>query len=242
MTDFLLGFDRASPGLTLAFVAGMVNSLSPCCLALTPAFMAHLAGVQVEASERRTRLWHVACYTLGFSAVFVILGLGLSLAGFALGDYRGLLWKIGGVVVITFGLTQAGLVRLPLLSRSFQVNASSSRAPSYSRSLFIGATYSIAWTPCIGPVLGAILTSSLVFGDAWVGAALLGAFALGMAIPHLAAALAFERFEFIRRLLNRRAVAVERVSGAVMVVMGVLIFTGTLPALFKYFQASNVVI
>lgn len=240
--DTLFSFDRAAPGLTLAFIAGAVNSLSPCCLAMTPAFLAHLAGVEVESSSRRARFMHALIYIMGFSLVFVAIGAGLSLAGFALADSRTLLWKVGGSVVIAFGLIQMGLIRIPLLQRTVELRLSSTAAPGYLRSFIVGATYSVAWTPCIGPVLGAILTSALVFGDFWQGVGLLSAFAVGMALPHLAAALAFERLTRVRGLLQRHYLAVERTSGAVMVVMGILIFSGTLIEIFRYFQAFNVVL
>ncbi len=240
--DWVLSFDRAAPGLTLAFVAGMVNSLSPCCLAMTPAFLAHLAGVEVEAHSRHARLTHAVLYVLGFSLVFVTIGAGLSLAGYALTDIRSQMFKVGGTIVIAFGLVQMGVFRVPALQRSFELRLANGAAPGYARSFVVGATYSVAWTPCIGPVLGAILTSVVVFGDFWQGVALLSAFALGMALPHLGAALAFERLARFRQLLARHYVAVERVSGGVMVGMGILIFTGALIDIFRYFQGITVVL
>ncbi len=240
--DLAFSFDRAAPGLLLAFVAGMVNSLAPCCLAMTPAFLAHLAGVEVDTHQRRSRLMHAFLYVAGFSVVFVALGAGLSLAGLALVDERTLLFKIGGSMVIGFGLVQLGAIKIPFLQRSFELNAGGTMAPGYARSFIVGAAYSVAWTPCIGPVLGAILTSTVVFGDLWQGIALLSAFAVGLAIPHFGAALAFERFRAVRNFLGQHALAVERTSGGVMVVMGILIFTGTLIEIFQYFQAFNVVL
>jgi len=240
--DWILGFDRAAPGLTLAFVAGAVNTLSPCCLAMTPAFLAHLAGVEAGAASRRTRLTHAILYVVGFSLVFVAIGAGLSVAGFALTDFRSQLFKVGGTIVIAFGLVQMGVFRVPALQRSFELRLGENAAPGYARSFVVGATYSVAWTPCIGPVLGAILTSVLVFGDIWQGIGLLSAFALGMAVPHLAAAVAFERLAILRRFLARHYVAVERTSGTVMIGMGVLIFTGALIDIFRYFQAFTVVL
>lgn len=240
--DWLLSLDRAAPGLLLAFVAGGVNSLSPCCLAMTPAFLAHLAGVEVEAPTRRQRLVHASLYIFGFSLVFIAIGAGLSLAGVALTDSRTTLWKVGGVLVITFGLMQMGLLSVPFLNRSFEFRVSERQSPGMARSLLVGATYSLAWTPCIGPVLGAILTGVLVFGEFWQGVGLLTAFAAGMAVPHFAAALAFERLTGLRAVLARHYVAVQRVSGTMMVGMGILIFTGALIEIFRYFQAVNVVL
>lgn len=240
--DWLLGFDTAAPGLGLALVAGLVNSLSPCCLAMTPAFLAHLAGVEVESSTRRNRLTHAGLYVLGFSLVFIALGAGLGIAGLALQDHRQVLFKVGGTIVIAFGLVQLGLVRIPLLNRSFEVRIVADGNAGYARSVIVGATYSIAWTPCIGPVLGAIITGALVFGDVWWSVALLTSFAVGMAIPHIAAAVAFEKLASVRRVLHRRARAVETASGAVMVAMGILIFTGALLEIFRYFQGFTVVV
>jgi cytochrome c-type biogenesis protein len=240
--DWVFSLDRAAPGLPLAFAAGAVNSLSPCCLAMTPAFLAHLAGVETEAASSWTRMAHAILYVIGFSVVFIAFGAGLGLAGLALKDMRPLLFKVGGSVVIAFGLIQLGAIRLPWLQRSFEAPVPRRASPGLARSFIVGATYSIAWTPCIGPVLGAILTSVLVFGDLWQGLALLSAFALGMAVPHLLTALAFERMGPLRQAFQRHYVAVERLSGTVMVVMGVLIFTGALLQIFRYFQAFNVVL
>lgn len=240
--DTVFSFDKAAPGLLLAFVAGVVNSLSPCCLAMTPAFVAHLAGVQAESASRRLVFKHAAVYVLGFSLVFVAIGVGMSLAGWALVDERPVLFKVGGTLVIAFGLMQMDVLKVPWLQRSFEVSVGPGGAPGYTRSFLVGATYSLGWTPCIGPVLGAILTSAVVFGDLWQGVLLLCAFALGLAIPHFAAALAFERIRPLRLGVQRHYVLVRRLSGTVMVAMGVLIFTGALIEIFRYFQAVNVVL
>lgn len=240
--DWVLSFDRAAPGLLLAFSAGLVNSLSPCCLAMTPAFLAHLAGVQGESASRGKVVRHALIYVTGFSFAFIAIGAGASLAGLALADVRPLLWKVGGTIVIAFGLVQLGVFNVPFLQRSFEPRLAKMPGPGYGRSFVVGATYSLGWTPCIGPVLGAILTSVVVFGDVWQGVGLLAAFALGLAIPHLGAALAMERLRAPRGFIHRHYLAVQRVSGTVMVAMGILIFTGALIEIFRYFQYFNVVL
>lgn len=243
MREMLLSFDTAAPGLLLAFVAGLVNSLSPCCLAMTPAFLAHLAGVETDGPSRRAGVVrHAGVYVAGFTLVFVAIGVGASLAGLALVDQRPILFKVGGTLVIVFGLIQMGVFKFQWLQRSYEVSAVPVAAPGYTRSFLVGATYSLGWTPCIGPVLGAILTSAVVFGDVWQGVLLLGAFAAGLAIPHLGAAVAFERIRPLRLGVQRHYVLVQRVSGTVMVGMGVLIFTGALIEIFRYFQGFNVVL
>lgn len=238
--DWVFSLDTAAPGLGLALVAGLVNSLSPCCLAMTPAFLAHLAGVEVESATRRNRLTHAGLYVLGFSLVFVALGAGLGVAGLALQDHRQLLFKVGGTLVIAFGLIQLRVLRIPLLDRTFEVRIAPDGQAGYARSMVVGAAYSIAWTPCIGPVLGAIITGALVFGDILWSVALLTAFAVGMAIPHFGAALAFERLSPLRTFLARHAKAADATSGVVMVAMGILIFTGALIEIFRYFQGFTV--
>lgn len=240
--DWLFSLDIAAPGLMLAFVAGLVNSFSPCCLAMSPAYLAHLAGIEAQSPRRGAVLRHAAVYTLGFSLVFIAIGAGMSLAGMAIVEARPLLWKVGGSVVILFGLVQMGLIRVPYLQRSFEARIATPVAPGYGRSFVVGATYSLAWTPCIGPVLGAILTAAAIFGDVWQGVGLLAAFSLGLALPHFGAALALERLTVIQRNIRRHYRLVEVVSGTVMVMMGILIFTGTLIQIFRYFQYSNVVL
>lgn len=240
--EILVSLDTAAPGLLLAFVAGVVNSLSPCCLALTPAYLAHLAGVEAESVTSRQRWLHLSAYIAGFSVVFIAIGAGFGLAGWALADSRETIWTVGGVVIIAFGMMQAGVLRVPLLNRTYELQLSTKSPAGPGRSLLIGATYSIAWSPCIGPVLGAILTGIVVFGDLWQGVALLAAFAAGMAIPHIGLALTVTRVAAVQQLLRRHYLAVQRVSGVVMVGMGVLIVTGALNQIFRYFQTVNVVL
>ena len=143
--DWILGFDRAAPGLTLAFVAGAVNTLSPCCLAMTPAFLAHLAGVEVQSASRRVRLTHALVYVVGFSLVFVAIGAGLSFAGYALTDIRSQLFKVGGTIVIAFGLVQMGVIPVPALQRSFELRLGQSATPGYARSFLVDVTTDLYW-------------------------------------------------------------------------------------------------
>lgn len=241
MTVF--SFDPYNPGLMLAFAAGLVNTLSPCCLAMTPAFLAHATGAAAgpDGSVRgRAILGHTALYMAGFSAVFILIGISVALMGYLLVDIRPLLWKIGGALIIAMGLHQAGVVRIPLLLRTLEVRPSGALAASYGRSFVVGAVYSLGWTPCIGPVLGSILTFAAVSGDVWLSGALLVAYSLGMAVPHFAYALALDRTHIAVRWLQRRWATVELISGVTMVVMGILIFTGTLFRIFTYFQYFNV--
>lgn len=239
--DWVFSFDTAAPGLALAFAAGLVNTLSPCCLAMAPAFLAHIAGVEAKLPSRRTRFAHTTAYIVGFSAVFVAIGLGLGLAGYVLADVRPALWRISGITVIVFGLLQADVLRLGLFQRSFELSILPP-GRGLARSAAVGAVYSLAWTPCIGPVLGAILTAALVFGDVWQGGALLMAFAAGMAVPHFAAVVALDKVGRLQTVVHRHYTFVTRASGSVMVAMGILIFTGALTDIFRYFQAVNVVL
>lgn len=239
----VFSLDPYSPGLMLAFTAGLVNTLSPCCLAMAPAFLAHATGAAAgrDGSVRgRAVLGHTVLYMAGFSAVFILLGVSIALVGYVLVDIRPLLWKIGGALIIVMGLHQARIVRIPFLLRTLELQPSGALVASYGRSFVVGAVYSLGWTPCIGPVLGSVLTFAAVSGDVWLSAALLLAYSLGMAVPHFAYALALDRTRVVVRWLQRRWATVELVSGVSMVVMGVLIFTGTLFRIFSYFQYFNV--
>jgi len=240
-----ISFDPYSPGFLLAFAAGLVNTLSPCCLAMTPAFLSHVTGAAVDPSgtvSRRSLLTHTALYMAGFSFVFILIGVSITFMGYLLIDMRPLLWKVGGVVVIAMGFHQAGIIRMPMLMRTTTLSPSVGASVGYGRSVVVGATYSLGWTACIGPVLGSILTLAAVSGDFWLASYLLIGYSLGMAVPHFAYALTLDRMQGLVNWLQRRWTAVEFVSGGVMIVMGVLIFSGALFKIFTYFQFFNVVL
>ncbi len=213
----------------LSFLAGLASFLSPCVLSLVPAYIGYLGGQSViqqnNHSTFRTFL-HGLVFTAGFSLVFILFGIAFAVLGSFLQDIRDVLTKIGGVIVIVFGLHMTGMLRLKFLEYDTRIQGLQSRELGYPSSFIMGVSFSAGWSPCIGPVLGAILTLSLQGGSALNGLLYLTAYSLGMAIPFLAAALTIGWVSRILRKYGRFMHIVEVVMGVILIVLGVLLFMG----------------
>jgi cytochrome c-type biogenesis protein len=220
-------------GLVAAFLAGALSISSPCVLPLVPLYLAHLAGVGGVGAEpnRRTVLMHAAAFVIGFGAIFVLFGVSLgALGGFFLA-YRDLIVRLGGIFMVVLGLQLVGLLDLPLLGEYHQVAipGAGGRAGSLSSSFLVGVSFAAGWTPCVGPVLGAILTLAVSAADPLAAGGLLVAYAAGLAVPFLAAACAFGGMTaFLRRISGR----VNQISGVVLIAVGVLMLSGLYQQLF----------
>lgn len=222
-------------GVLAAFLAGMISFLSPCVLPLVPGYLSYVAGVSVDemradAPSSRARMPAAGlglCFVLGFSTVFVLLGAGAGLFGGALLAWRYELNIVAGVVVIAFGVFMLGVVRVPWLYRDLRFRLPSTRAQPVA-AYVIGLAFAFGWTPCIGPVLGAILSVSAVSADAGGGIVLLAVYSLGLGVPFLLAA-AFTR-GLLDRLgaMSRAGVTLQRVAGVVMILMGLAMVSGQL--------------
>lgn len=223
--------DIGSVGLSFAFLAGLASFLSPCVLPLVPAYVGYLSGraVASDGSGDRYRLLtlsHGLAFVLGFSLVFILLGLGASALGSLLFDLRPALTKIGGVVVVIFGLHMTGVIRIPFLLVDLRRHVMPDPKLGYLSSMMLGVFFSVGWSPCVGPVLGAILTFSLSEGSLNLGAQLLASYSAGLAIPFL---LAATQITLVTKLIRRYRVAmhyVEIVMGLVLIAVGVMLFTG----------------
>ena len=216
-----------TPTLPLAFAAGVLSFLSPCVLPLVPSYLAFVGGGSgaTKGAAVRSSLFFV----LGFSLIFVGLGASASLLGGLLSSYRRELTVAGGVLVLIFGLVMLG-VRVPFLQRFLQGEArlrfvGETRTPLGA--VLLGMAFAAGWTPCIGPVLGGVLTMAGTSGQLGQGVLLLACYALGLAVPFLAAALMLESFTRFSKGFRRYLPWVERVSGAVLVAAGVMLLTGT---------------
>lgn len=229
-------------GLLASFFAGVGSFVSPCVLPLVPAYVSYLTGRSLgfqqsdgQASARAMRwhaLTHGMAFILGFSVVFVILGLATSALGQLLFNYRFYLARIGGLVVVLFGLHMTGLVRIPFLAYDIRYEADEVvEKGGYLASFLLGVFFSAGWSPCVGPVLGAILTYSLQGGSTWVGAYLLAAYSAGLAVPFLLAALSVDWVTTLLTKYSRVTHYVEIAMGVVLIVLGVLLFTGSLARL-----------
>lgn len=212
--------------LTVAFAAGVLGFFSPCVVPLIPGYISFVSGVSLwdmQPEERREHLGRVLLATivfiLGFSAVFTALGASASYVGaFVIGN-RLLLARIGGVIVILLGLTMLGVIKIPSLGHERRVQVI--RRPGGLLGAFpIGMAFGFAWTPCVGPVLGAILTLAATTQRTADGVTLLLAYSLGLGLPFLAAAVLLTTTLAALRSLNRYARVVETASGVFLVVMG----------------------
>jgi len=226
--------DLSALGFATAFAAGTVSFLSPCVLPLVPGYVSYIAGHTVAQGrqdehvvQRLAALSLSSCFVLGFSTVFIILGASATALGQLLLRYRYETNIVGGITVIVFGLFMTGMLKLPWLQRDvrFHGNIQASRPVA---AYLLGIAFGFGWTPCIGPVLGAILTVSAISATAASGVALLGAYALGLGIPFLATAFftgAFlKRFKTLRRIGRPLQIA----AGIIMIVIGLAMVTGQL--------------
>lgn len=221
--------------LALAFVAGILSFVSPCVLALVPVYLAFLGD---SAAGRDRVLPQALLFVAGFSIVFVVLGTSVGLLGSALFRIDGAR-EAAGVVVIGIGVLTTGVFG-PVLDRFMRVGVRSDLLPAArsARAVALGALVAIGWTPCIGPVLGAILTMGASSQDASVAALLLIAYSAGLAVPFIGAALALPRLRPVIELLRRHARWVQLISGLFIMAVGVLILTNAfarMADLFRFF-------
>jgi cytochrome c-type biogenesis protein len=226
-----------TPSFALAFVAGLLSFLSPCVLPLIPSYVGFLTGLTLEELEvrRGTALAHALWFVAGFSAIFIALGATASALGVLL--LRSQVWigRIGGGVVILFGLYLLGVLRPALLMRERKIQLA--RKPlGYVGSAFVGVTFGAAWTPCIGPILGAILTLAAAQASVGHGAALLTAYSAGLALPFVVTALALDRFLAWFQRFRPYLAWVERISGIILILLGLLLVTDRFTLLASWLQ------
>jgi cytochrome c-type biogenesis protein len=221
-------------GIASAFAAGVVSFLSPCVLPLVPGYVSYLAGQPAAASRHhrgaRARLPAVmlsSFFVAGFSSVFVALGASATLLGQVLLQYRHAANIIGGSIIIVFGLFMTGLLRLRPLQRDLHFHLHIPGGHPASAYL-LGLAFGFGWTPCIGPVLGAILTLSAVSSSASAGIVLLATYSLGLGVPFLVSAVFTDRLVARYREVKRVGRLLYIVAGAVMVITGIAMLTGHL--------------
>jgi len=218
-----------------AFAVGFVSFISPCVLPLVPGYLSAVSGVSVVELQRGERsllkvLLPAIVFCLSFTVVFVALGMTATGLGSALQDSRGTLDKIAGAVISALGVLFLLTPFVPKLNREWRPDALISRAGS-GGPLIAGAAFAFAWTPCVGPTLGAILTAASVKGTVGEGALLLAFYSAGLAVPFLITAVAFTRATSAFRWLRDRYLIITGISGAVLIAMGILLFTGELTTL-----------
>ncbi|MGH2746050.1 MAG: cytochrome c biogenesis CcdA family protein [Thermoleophilaceae bacterium] len=219
-----------APNIALAFAAGLVSFLSPCCLPLVPGYLATVSGVAPGAPGRRIDprvVLRSFAFVATFSLIFILLGLTATAVGDFLFDYQPTLNKVAGVAIVAMGVLFIASVFVARLNRDWRPMALVERAGT-GGPVVAGAAFAIAWTPCVGPALGAILGLASTEEGTAQGAFLLGVYSTGLALPFLFSAVAFNAASRAFGFFKRHYAAIQLGSGAVLVAMGVLVITGEL--------------
>jgi cytochrome c-type biogenesis protein len=215
------------------FGAGVASFLAPCLVPLLPAYLGIIAGEAIEARDPARAVPATAVFVLGFALVFTALGATAGLLGSALTDVQAGVQRVGGVLVFIMGLALLGVLKGPLARERRLLT----RLPAVTgplRPLVVGIAFGAAWSPCVGPLLGAALAVAARSGQAARGAVLLFAYALGIGVPFLLASLGLAASPAAAERLRRIGPRVERVAGGLLVVLGVLLATGTYGHLTSY--------
>jgi cytochrome c-type biogenesis protein len=227
----------ASFGILVSFTAGLLSFLSPCVLPLIPSYVTFITGLGLEdaARARRTAVVHALLFVLGFSLIFIALGATATVLGRVLLAYRGVLSRVGGLLIILFGLYTLGAVRLGALSVERRVHLAD-KPVGYLGTVLVGVAFGAGWTPCIGPILGSILLYTSSAADLRQGVLLLATYSLGLAVPFLVAAAFVPRFLAFFARARGRLVWFTRAAGVLMVLVGVLLVTDYFTLLAGWLQ------
>lgn len=229
--------EPAGLGLFVAFLAGLLSFLSPCVLPLVPSYIGFLTGMTLPemTGRRRVALLHAVLFVAGFSLIFILLGASATALGGALKYYQVWIARVGGVLVILFGLVCLGVVKAGFLEQERRLQLQH-KPVGYLGSVLVGMAFGAGWTPCIGPVLGAILSLAATSDCVPRGMLLLGVYSAGLAVPFLLAAVAVESFlEWFQRF-RRYLPWVMRVSGVLLIFVGILMATGQFTRLAGWLQ------
>ena len=234
MVHAAISSDPASGvGIFAALAAGVVSFLSPCVLPLVPGYLSAVTGVsatELDEADWRRVLGPSLLFVASFSTIFILLGLASTGIGSFLKDNKDLLTTISGVLIIAMGVLFVASLFITRLNREWHVDALLERA-GRGGPIVAGAAFAIAWTPCIGPTLGAILSAAAVTGSAGHGAFLLAVYSAGLAIPFILTALAFSRMTTAFTVVKRHYQAIVAVGGVILIAMGILILSGNITQL-----------
>ncbi len=227
----------ASVGLTISFTAGVVSFLSPCVLPLIPSYVSFITGLGLDDIQRsrKTTLVHSLLFVTGFTVVFLALGATATVMGRLLFQQREWVGRVGGVLVILLGLYLLGVLNIGALGRERRVHIAN-KPLGYLGTVVVGMAFAAGWTPCIGPILGAVLTYTASSADLNRGLLLLLAYSLGLAVPFLLAALMIDRFMVLFKRYRGAIVWLSRASGVLLIVVGVLMITGSMTVLTTWLQ------
>ncbi len=248
-------FEVGGVSLLIAFAAGLLSVASPCVLPLVPAYLGYLTGTTLEGSSggqtvatvgaggaggsvavasapsrdnTPSPFLHSVAFVSGFSVIFILFGISLGLVGFFLRDNLDLILRVAGVMLIVMGLHLAGVITIPWLEQDRRLDVGRGAKVGYARSFAVGSAFSAGWSPCIGPTLGAIFALSVSSGSVLEAGVLFGVYSLGLSIPFLALGLAYSSVKPLYMRAKRYMGVVNYISGAMLIVIGILIFTDSL--------------
>lgn len=216
-----------SLSLFVAFSAGLLSFLSPCVLPLVPSYVTFITGMGLDdvSRARRTALVHALLFVLGFTFIFVALGAGASAFGQLLREYRVWIARVGGVLMVLMGLWMLDVIRIGALQQERRMHLSD-KPLGYLGTVVVGIAFGAGWTPCLGPTLGAILLLAANESELAKGITLLIAYSLGLAVPFLLSALLLDRFLGFFQKFKHNIGRVNRIAGILLVLVGILMFTG----------------
>jgi len=215
-----------SVSLGVAFIAGLVSFISPCVLPMVPVYLASLVGKDVFVIGQRVRLqvfFHSLCFVSGLIVVFTVIGAGFGLFGFALNENPAVLRYVSGSLLVLFGLFLILSQWLPFLNYEMRAKSSAGRSTGYVRSFLIGVIFTLAWTPCVSPILASILVLAMNSNTAASGALLLAVYSLGMGIPFLIAGAIFDTIRPLLKRIGKYSLIIYLSSGALLIIIGILV-------------------
>lgn len=232
-----------SVSIIAAFIAGLLSFLSPCVLPLIPSYISYITGITFgeltqEVLPKRIRLLtaaHSLLFILGFTMIFVLLGLSLTFAGGLISQHRQIISKIGGIIIVIFGLNITGVIKLGFLQNEKKVEIKS-KPVGYFGSFLIGSTFAFGWTPCVGPLLASILLLSSTEKDIVKGASLLFSYSLGLALPFFVTSLLINNFLSYFKAVKKYLRVMSVITGVFLIAVGIMIFTNSFGALAGYFE------
>ena len=224
-------------GMFIAFTAGLLSFLSPCVLPLVPSYVTFITGLSVEdvSKSRRTAVTHALLFVAGFTIIFMLLGAGATTLGFVVKQQRVWLARIGGALIIVFGLYLLGVLNIGFLARERRFHLAD-KPMGYLGTMLVGIAFGAGWSPCIGPILGAILTYTASEADLQRGMLLLFAYSMGLAVPFLAAAFAVEWFLKMFSRFKGYLGYVQKVAGVLLIAVGLLVVTNYFTILATWLQ------
>ena len=229
--------DPAAVTLFVAFIAGLLSFLSPCVLPLVPSYIGFITGLGLEdiTRARKTTLIHAVLFVIGFSTIFVLLGAGATLIGQLLTQFKPIIARVGGFMLIALGLWMLGIFQFGALNqeRRFHLN---DKPLGYLGTILVGVAFGAGWTPCLGPIISGILMIAGSEASVGRGVALLAAYSAGLAVPFLLSALLLERFfTFFQRFRSKLGL-INRIAGVLLIVVGVMLLTGWFQTLAGYLE------